>query len=91
MAVTMNNKLGSLLRATYRSKIARECRVKPQSVQGWFIRNKVPAEQVLTVEKITGIARHKLRPDLYPPEEYELLLALKSAPDSLKAALKKAA
>ncbi len=27
---------------------------------------RVPAERVLDVEKITGVPRHLLRPDLYP-------------------------
>lgn len=40
----------------------------------WLTRDKkVPADIVLTIEKRVGIPRHELRPDLYPPEEYELL------------------
>ncbi|MDQ0305303.1 transcriptional regulator [Ancylobacter polymorphus] len=31
-------------------------------------RRRVPAERVLDVERITGISRHDLRPDLYPRE-----------------------
>lgn len=31
---------------------------------------QVPAERVLTVEKLTGVHRSLIRPDLYPPEEY---------------------
>jgi len=27
---------------------------------------KVPAERVLAVERVTGVSRHELRPDLYP-------------------------
>jgi DNA-binding transcriptional regulator YdaS (Cro superfamily) len=34
----------------------------------WWERRKVPAERVLDVERITGISRHELRPDLYPME-----------------------
>lgn len=33
-----------------------------------WARNKIPAERVLEVEKATGIARHHLRPDIYPLE-----------------------
>lgn len=29
----------------------------------------LPAEHVLTIERETGISRHRLRPDLYPPED----------------------
>lgn len=29
-------------------------------------RGRVPAERVLDVERVTGVPRHELRPDLYP-------------------------
>lgn len=29
--------------------------------------HQIPAERVLDVERVTGIPRHELRPDLYPP------------------------
>jgi DNA-binding transcriptional regulator YdaS (Cro superfamily) len=35
-----------------------------QSLRDW---KRVPPHRVLQVEKITGIDREKLRPDLYPP------------------------
>jgi DNA-binding transcriptional regulator YdaS (Cro superfamily) len=34
--------------------------------------DRVPAEHVHAVEKITGIPRHKLRPDLYPAEREQV-------------------
>lgn len=36
----------------------------------WLSRSKkgVPAEFVLPIERETGVPRHDLRPDLYPPE-----------------------
>jgi DNA-binding transcriptional regulator YdaS (Cro superfamily) len=30
---------------------------------------RVPAERVLEVERLTGVSRHDLRPDLYPRED----------------------
>lgn len=36
-----------------------------QAVSQW---KRVPAERVIAVEKVTGISRHDLRPDLYPRE-----------------------
>ena len=33
------------------------------AVSGW---HRVPAERVLEVERLTGVSRHVLRPDLYP-------------------------
>ncbi len=40
-----------------------------QLVSYWARKGRIlPAEYVLTTEKVTGISRHKLRPDLYPRE-----------------------
>ncbi len=48
-----------------RIKIARELGITHGAVSQW---RRLPAERVLDVEKITGIPRHELRPDLYPKE-----------------------
>lgn len=39
-------------------------KVTPQAVSGW---KRVPSLRVLDVERATGVPRHELRPDLYPP------------------------
>ena len=45
------------------SKLARAIGgVSSQAVSQW---KKVPADRVLEVEKITGISRHQLRPDVF--------------------------
>jgi len=46
------------------AKIARALRLHAPAVSRW---KRVPAEHVMKVEKITGIPRDELRPDLYPP------------------------
>lgn len=46
-----------------RLEIAKACGITHGAVWQW---TRVPAERVLTVERITGIPRHMLRPDLYP-------------------------
>ncbi len=53
------------------SAVARALNVSRQTAWTWFHR-QVPAKHVLGVERITGIPRSELRPDLYPPER-ELL------------------
>lgn len=39
----------------------------PQAISQW---RRVPVERVLEVEKATGIPRHELRPDIYPPPAF---------------------
>lgn len=39
--------------------------VTSQAVSQW---RRIPAERVLEVERVTGVSRHDLRPDLYPRE-----------------------
>jgi DNA-binding transcriptional regulator YdaS (Cro superfamily) len=40
--------------------------VSSQAVSQW---KRVPADRVLEVERISGVSRHDLRPDLYPRED----------------------
>lgn len=44
------------------AKIARELNMSPGAIAMW---QDVPAERVVVIEKITGISRALLRPDLY--------------------------
>ena len=46
--------------------LARQLGITPQAINAW---RRVPADRVLQVEKITGVPRQALRPDLYPPNE----------------------
>jgi DNA-binding transcriptional regulator YdaS (Cro superfamily) len=46
------------------AKIAHELGVTRAAVAKW---ERVPAERVVHIEKITGIPREKLRPDLFEP------------------------
>jgi DNA-binding transcriptional regulator YdaS (Cro superfamily) len=39
--------------------------ISHQAVAQW---TRAPAERVLQLEKLTGVSRHDLRPDLYPRE-----------------------
>lgn len=47
------------------TKLAVSLGIASQAVSQW---RRVPATRVLAVENVTGIPRHKLRPDMYPPE-----------------------
>lgn len=50
------------------SALARELNVTPQAVQRMCKTGRIRAELVLPVEKLSGVSRHELRPDLYPVE-----------------------
>jgi DNA-binding transcriptional regulator YdaS (Cro superfamily) len=58
----------SLLRSRrgLQGEIAAALGITHGAVSQW---RRVPAERVLEVERITGVSRHDLRPDLYPREE----------------------
>jgi len=44
--------------------LAAELGISPAAVAQW---KRIPAERVVEVERVTGIPRAKLRPDLYSP------------------------
>lgn len=46
-------------------RIAAALGITPQAISKW---KRVPPYRVLAVEKVTGVPRHILRPDLYPRE-----------------------
>lgn len=46
--------------------LARGLGIKQPAVYQW---KRVPAVRVLEVERLTGVSRHDLRPDIYPREE----------------------
>lgn len=48
------------------SELARRLDITQQSVCEWVIRGRVPAERVLQIERVTGVPRHLIRPDIYP-------------------------
>lgn len=51
------------------SATARLLKVTQGAVSKWLSGQKpLPAEHVLAVEAATGVSKHRLRPDIYPPE-----------------------
>jgi DNA-binding transcriptional regulator YdaS (Cro superfamily) len=46
-------------------KVAKALHIHPATVSRW---HRIPAEYVIKIEKISGISRHALRPDIYPEE-----------------------
>ena len=48
-----------------KNDFAAQLGISPQAISQW---RAVPIMRVLEVEKLTGIPRHELRPDVYPAE-----------------------
>ena len=60
------------------AELAKKLGKKQGHVSIWLTRDKkVPAVMALKIEQVTGVPRHELRPDLYPPEEYAVLCEVK--------------
>jgi DNA-binding transcriptional regulator YdaS (Cro superfamily) len=53
-----------------KNRVAKHFGISRQAVGQWF-EGEIPPKRVIELEKITGIPRHELRPDIYPPEEYK--------------------
>jgi DNA-binding transcriptional regulator YdaS (Cro superfamily) len=52
------------------SALARKVGLRQQAIWHWInVSKRVPAERVLAVEAASGVPRHELRPDIYPPED----------------------
>lgn len=56
--------------------LARALGISQPSVSSW---NRVPSERVLAVEKVSGVGRHVLRPDLYPEARSAIAVAMEAA------------
>jgi DNA-binding transcriptional regulator YdaS (Cro superfamily) len=67
--IAMNDKIEALERAVAnvggQAKFARLIGVTAQAISQW---DEVPPLRVLVVERVSGVSRHELRPDLYPLE-----------------------
>lgn len=63
----MSDPLTKVLTKTSQSELARLLGIRVQAITGWKRLKQIPADRVLAVEEITGVPRHELRPDIYPP------------------------
>ena len=54
-------------RAGGAAALGRELGISTQAVSQWG--GQVPSNRVIEVERVTGVNRRLLRPDLYPPEQ----------------------
>ena len=52
------------------TRLARAVGVTRQAVSSWLEVGNVPPRHVLKVEQMTGIPRHQLNPEIYPPPQW---------------------
>lgn len=41
--------------------------IRYQAIQAWRALGRPPAERCLAIERLTGVSRYELRPDIYGP------------------------
>jgi DNA-binding transcriptional regulator YdaS (Cro superfamily) len=59
------------------SQMARDLNVPQSTMWRWLNQTKqLPAEHVLRAERLYGVSRHELRPDIYPVERRRTRRAL---------------
>ncbi|PWJ75265.1 DNA-binding transcriptional regulator YdaS (Cro superfamily) [Pseudaminobacter salicylatoxidans] len=56
----------ALRKAGGRIALAKKLNISPQAISQW---REVPVHRVLEIERITGLSRSDLRPDIYPPHD----------------------
>lgn len=49
------------------SALARSLGISHTAVRKWRVLGRPPAERVLEIERVTGISRYELRPDVFGP------------------------
>ena len=53
------------LRIVGKSQMARELGLTRAAVYSWAKKNKIPAHHILKVEKLSGVSRYVLDPEIY--------------------------
>ena len=48
--------------------LARDLGISPLTTAGWRHRGRIPIAMAIAVEKVTGVSRSYIRPDIYPVE-----------------------
>lgn len=66
--MTRANAIAVLTKRGALAALAAALRVNKSTATRW-IKRRIPAERVLEIERVTGVSRSDLRPDLYPPSE----------------------
>ena len=49
------------------STLARSLGISHTAVRKWRLLGRPPAERVLEIERVTGVSRYELRPDVFGP------------------------
>ena len=60
----MSDPLSRIFARIGQAQLARCLGISPQAISQW---RSVPVRRVIEVERLTGVPRHELRADIYPP------------------------
>jgi DNA-binding transcriptional regulator YdaS (Cro superfamily) len=47
-------------------RVAEECEITPEAVYMW---KQCPSDRIGVIERLSGVPRHELRPDIFDPPE----------------------
>ncbi|WP_194442373.1 YdaS family helix-turn-helix protein [Pseudoalteromonas simplex] len=50
-------------------KLAKAINTSQQNISNWLRTGNIAPNKVILIERVTGVSRHELRPDIYPPED----------------------
>jgi DNA-binding transcriptional regulator YdaS (Cro superfamily) len=51
-----------------KKKMAEQLSVGPSAISQWLSRGCIPPKYIIAIERVSGVSRHELRPDIYPVE-----------------------
>lgn len=65
MRVNKRALLRAIKKAGSQAALAEKLGIRQTAVSNWLVREHLPVEQAIEIERVTGVPRHELRPDLF--------------------------
>lgn len=58
----------AIVAAGSQQNLASQLGIRSASISEWKSRGRIPVERVRSIESVTGISKHELRPDIFGPD-----------------------